>query len=132
MKNKKLIIAIVALLVVVGLLLGLWFATRAKVTEGQKSITVTVVHSDGSSKDFAYTTGEEYLGAVLVAEGLVSGTEGDYGLYIDTVDGEKAVYEETGAYWSFYIGQEYAMTGVDQTPIEDGAAYRLVYEVYAG
>lgn len=132
MRNKKLVIGIIALLAVVGLLLGFWFGTRAKTMEGQKSFSVTVVHADGSSKDFSYTTAEEYVGVVLEEEGLISGYEGEFGLYIEQVDGEKAIYEENGAYWSFYIGEEYAMTGIDQTPIEDGAVYKLVYEVYEG
>ena len=128
MKNKKLIIAILAVLVLAGLLLGYWFGMRAKTTEGQKSFSVTVVHADGTSKDFSYTSTEEYVGVVLQEEGLITGEEGPYGLYIKEVDGERAVYEEDNAYWGFYIGEEYALTGIDQTPIEDGAAYKLVYE----
>ena len=132
MKNKKLVIGIIALLAVVGLLLGFWFGTRAKTAEGQKNFSVTVVHADGSSKDFSYTTDEEYLGAVLEEEGLISGFDGEFGLYIEQVDGEKAIYEENGAYWQVYIGEEYALTGLDQIPVEDGKAYKLVYEVYEG
>ena len=116
----------------IGIAVGVYFATRPQPTEGQKSFTVTVVHKDGSTKDFSYTTTEEYVGAVLQAEGLVTGTMGDYGLYIDAVDGETAVYETDGAYWRIYKGDTPVLTGIDQTPIEDGAAYKLVYEVYTG
>lgn len=128
MSKKKLFIAIAALVVVVGLLLGLYFATRPQTQEGTKSFTVTVVHKDGSSKDFQYTSAEEFVGTVLQKEGLVEGEMGQYGLYIKKVDGEKAVYEEDNAYWGFYIGEDYAQTGIDQTPIEDGKVYKLVYE----
>ena len=31
-------------------------------------------------------------------------------------------------YWSFYVGGEYALTGVDQTPVELGAQYMLKAE----
>ena len=89
--------------------------------------TVIVVHADGSEKTFEYRSEETYVGDVLVAEGLVKGEMGDYGLYIKEVDGEKAVWEENQAYWSFYIGEEYALTGVDMTPIEEGKVYKLVY-----
>lgn len=130
MKNKKLILAVVAVVVLAGLLIGLWFAARPKIAEGQKSFTVTVVHSDGVAKEFAYTTTEEFVGAVLEAEGLIAGEMGDYGMYIHEVDGERAVYEESGAFWNIYIGEELATTGIDQIPAEDGQTYKLVYEVY--
>ena len=86
-----------------------------------------VVHGDGGSKTFEYRTDEEYLGAVLLAEGLLVGEDGPYGLYILEVDGERAVYEENGAYWSLEVNGEYAMQGADQTPVNDGDAFRLVY-----
>lgn len=127
MSKKKLFLSIAALVLVVGLLLGLYFATRPQTQEGTKSFTVTVVHKDGSSKDFTYTSDEEFVGTVLQAEGLIEGEMGQYGLYIKKVDGEKAVYEEDNAYWGFYIGEDYAQTGIDQTPIEDGKVYKLVY-----
>ena len=38
-----------------------------------KSFTVTVVHSDGTSKVFEYTTAEEFLGPVLEEVGLIQG-----------------------------------------------------------
>ena len=34
-----------------------------------------------------------------------------------------------GAYWAFYQGGEYASQSVDQTPINDGDAFSLVYTV---
>ena len=46
---------------------------------------------------------------------------------IKEVDGEKAVYEEDNAYWGFFVGEEYAQLGIDQTPAEDGAVYKLEY-----
>ena len=130
MKNKKLIVAVLAVLVLAGLLLGFWFGMRTKTTQGQKSFTVTVVHADGTSKEYSYTSAEEYVGVVLEQEGLIVGEEGPYGMYILEVDGERAVYEENGAYWSFYIGEDYAQTGIDLTPIEDGQTYKLAYEVF--
>lgn len=127
MKNKKMILAIVAVVVVIALAVGLYFATRPSATAGGKAFTVTVVHADGSTKDFKYNSDAEFLGEALLAEGLVSGENSDFGLYITKVDGEEAIYETDNAYWSFYVGEEYAQLGVDQTPIEDGAVYKLVY-----
>lgn len=126
-KNTKLIIGVVALVVVIAALLGIYMATRPQTSQGAKAFTVEVVHSDGGSKTFEYRTDEEYLGAVLLAEGLLVGEDGPYGLYILEVDGERAVYEENGAYWSLEVNGEYAMQGADQTPVNDGDAFRLVY-----
>ncbi|MBQ7340713.1 MAG: DUF4430 domain-containing protein [Oscillospiraceae bacterium] len=120
-------------LVIVALVLALTTVfcacSQAKPTEGEKSFTVTVVHADGSSKDFSYKTTELYVGTVLQAEGLIEGEEGEFGLYIHAVDGEQAIYEEDGAYWAFYVNGEYAAQGIDLTPIEDGTTYSLEYTV---
>ena len=44
-----------------------------------------------------------------------------------TVDGEKADWNVNQSYWAFYEGEEYAMTGIYDTNIVDGAVYKLVY-----
>ena len=126
MKNKKILIAVIALAAVIALLLGVYFATRPEAVEGGKSFTVTVVHADGSEKTFTYTTDEEMLGAFLEAEGLIESQGADDGMF-HTVDGEKADWNENKSYWAFYLGEEYATTGIYTTPITDGAAYKLVY-----
>lgn len=90
-------------------------------------ITVIVVHADGSEKTFSYETDEEFLGTLLQDEGLITGEMGQYGLMISEVDGEKAVYEENGAYWALYENGEYAMQGIDTTKIKDGGEYKLEY-----
>ena len=129
MKNKKLILAIVALVAVVAVFLGVYLATRPETSQGSKAITVTVVHADGSSKEFKYRTDEEKLGTFLEEKGLIDSTGADAGMF-HTVDGEKAVWnpgDTHGAYWAFYLGEEYAMTGIYDTPITDGAVYKLVY-----
>ena len=129
MKKSKALLAVVIVLAVAIIAAGIYFVTRSKTAaaSGAKSITVDVVHADGTSKTFTYQTDAEFLGEVLQREGLVQGTESDYGLYITTVDGEEAVYENDGAYWAFYVGEDYASQGVDTTPVEDGATYSLVY-----
>ena len=95
--------------------------------EGQATITVLVVHKDGTEKTFTYTTDEEFVGPVLEADGLIVGNAGPYGMEITHVDGEKAVYTEDKAYWAVYEGEEYALQGIDTTPVVDGKIYKLVY-----
>lgn len=129
MKNKKLVITIAVIVVLVAALLAVYVATRPAATAGGKTVTVTVVHADGTSKDFTYQTDAEYLGELLVAEGLVEGEDSEYGLYITKVDGEDAIYEEDGSYWALYEGDTYANQSADQTPLTDGGTYSLVYTI---
>lgn len=129
MKNKKLIIAVIALVAVMAILLGIYFATRPGGVLGPKTITVTVVHKDESVKNFTYTTEEKFLGQVLLDSGLVEGEMGQYGLFIESVDGEAAVWETDGAFWIVYVGEESAITGADQIPLTHGGEYKLVYTV---
>ena len=89
---------------------------------------MVVVHKDGTEKTFSYRTDEEYLDKALLAEGLIEGYEDQYGLVIEKVDGEAAIWETDSAYWSLYIGEEYATTGVSATPVYDGSVFKLVYE----
>ena len=91
------------------------------------SFTVIVVHKDGSEKTFTYETNEEFVGPVLTEAGLLKGNAGPYGLEITEVDGEKAVYSEDGAYWAVYEGEEYALQGIDTTPVKEGQVYKLVW-----
>ena len=129
MKNKKTLITLLVLVLAVAALVTVYFATRPATLAGQKTFTLEVVHSDGTTKTIECTTDLEYVGEALQADGVIEGEEGSYGLYIQVVDGEKAVFEEDGAYWAFYLGEEYAMQGIDLTPIEEGVVYRLVYTV---
>jgi len=127
MKNKKTLIALIAVVAVIAILLGVYFATRPEAQAGSKNITVTVVHADGSTKDFPHSTDQEYLGRAIVEMGLVEDNQDQYGLFILEVDGEVASWEENQAYWSIYVGDEPAVTGADEIVIEDGGVYSLVY-----
>ena len=127
MKNKKTILILTALVLVVALMAGAYFLTRPQAVAGGKNITVTVVHADGTEKVFDLTTQEEYLGPVLLSEGIAQGVEGPYGLEIHEVDGERAVWDENGAYWAIFVNGEYGMTGVDTTPVNDGDVFKLEF-----
>ena len=125
--NKKKLGIILAMVLVVAALVGVYFATRPQATEGEKSFTLVITHKDGSTKTEKFTTDAEFLGPFLEQKKLIVGEEGPYGIFIKEVEGEKAVYEEDNAYWAFYVDDEYASLGFDQTPIADGAVYKLVY-----
>ena len=128
MKNKKLVIVAVALIAVIAVLAGVYFATRPTTSQGAKAITVTVVHADGSEKVFTYNTDAEKLGAFLEEQGLIESEGADEGMF-HTVDGEKADWNVNQSYWAFYLGEDYAMTGIYDTLVNDGDVYKLVYTI---
>ena len=130
MKNTKaIIIAAIALVLAAAVFVGVYFAFRPQGTTGEKNITVVVVHKDGSEKTVQYNTSEAFLAPVLVENDLVQGEDGEFGLYIHYVDGERAVWELDTAWWGVYVGDEQAPVGVSELPIEDGGVYKLVYSV---
>jgi len=132
MKNMKRILAVVLALAFV-----FCFAACAKTAEGAETTTAapagdlsfkfTAVDLDGNKTDFdvPFTDGQT-VGEALLAEELIAGEDGDYGLYVKTVNGITLDYEADGAYWSFYIGEEPASTGVDgEKAVADGV-YQFV------
>ncbi len=129
MKNKKVLLGIVAVVLIVAIMAVAYLSTRPETTEGAKTLTVDIVHSDGTSKTVTVNTDAEYVGEALLEEGIVEGEQFDYGLYMSTVDGEEAVYEVDSAYWAFYVNGEYATTGIDVTPIEEGVSYSIEYTI---
>ena len=129
MKNKKLILAVAALAIVLAALMGVYAMTRPDTVAGEKTITVTVVHKDGTEKVFECTTDAEYLGTVLVDEKIVVGQQSEFGLYFDTADGEKADYAVDGGWWQVLIGGEAATVGADSIVIADGDMFSLVYTI---
>lgn len=124
MSKKSLIVALIALVVVVGAFVGIWAATRPETQVGGKTITVTVVHKDAAEKDFEINTDAEMLRGALEQIDLVQGDESEYGLFIKTVDGYTA--DDTAQeWWCVTKGGEDVYTGVDTTPIYDGDQYEL-------
>ena len=92
----------------------------------EKSFVFKVVDLDGSEKSFDIKTEAKTVGEALLAEKLISGEVGQYGLMVDTVNGIKYDYNEDSAYWAFYVNGEYAMSGVDTTEIDETATYSFV------
>ena len=127
MNRKKIVIAIFALALVIGILSGIYTATRPEAAAGSKTITVTVVHKDGTEKNYEFKTDAETLDVVLLDNNLVTGYEGPYGLTVITVDGEAAVWDTDNAYWAIWIGEEMAMTGISEIPVYDGSSFKLEY-----
>lgn len=96
--------------------------------EGSKTVEVEVI-ADGYSVTFTVKTDEEFLGAPLLAHGIIAGDNGPYGIYITSVNGIVADYDANQSWWSVSKAGESLMTGVDTTKIENGAHYELTYKI---
>ena len=96
--------------------------------EGAKALEMTIVDKDGNTHAYLIRTDAEMVGQALLEQALIEGENGTYGMYIKSVLGQVLDYEIDGMYWAFYVNGEYAMTGVDTTPITEGTAYLLKAE----
>ena len=90
-----------------------------------KAFTVVVTDLEGNETKFEYTSDAATVGEALLAEGLIQGDAGEYGLYINTVNGITADWDKDQTYWAFYENDAYAMTGMDDTAIVAGVTYKL-------
>lgn len=130
MKNKKYLYTIIAVAAVIAVMLGIYSANRPDVTKGSKSVAVTVIDDEGKESQYFVNTQAEFLKQVLdelsEQDFTYSGEEGQYGLYIDTVNG--VTVDNKSAYWGFYVNGQYCNYGVEKQPVVDGDAFEIVYE----
>lgn len=97
-------------------------------TAGSKTISLTVVHGDGTSNDITVSTDAENLRDALEAEGIIAGEDSSYGMFVQTVDGETADDGEQ-EWWCLTKGGEMWNYGVDDTEIADGDVYEFTLTV---
>ena len=130
-KNNSRFVSLILIVLIAAMVLS--FAAcgskdEGDVNVGPKTFTFQVVNPDGSAKDFTITSEAKTVGEALMAEGLIAGEDGPYGLYVKTVDGLTLDYDKDGMYWAFYVNGEYGMSGCELTDIEDGASYAFKAE----
>ena len=125
--NQKLLAGVLALVLVVAALIGVYFATRPATSAADKTITATVV-TNGEEEAFTIHTDEEYLRGALESIDLIAGEESEYGLFVTTVNGITAD-DANQEWWCFTKGGESLNTGVDSTPIADGDAFEITLTV---
>ncbi len=132
--NRKLFIGIAAFLAAAVIFMVIFFIFREKPAEGTKNIVIEVTGKEKETASYDVQTDAEYLRqAMEEAEGLTfSGTESEYGLMVETVNGETADFVADGAYWAFYVNNEYCNYGIDTQPVEDGDVFGIVYTTDTG
>lgn len=111
------------------MLFAMVFIVSCKEENGdEKTFTFVAVNADGTSKSFEVTTTKNYLADALVEEGIISGEDSQYGLYVTTVNGEYHKWEDDGKFWALYEGDTMASTGASSLEIKDGATYSFKAE----
>lgn len=128
MKKSK-VIGVIVLVVLVAAMAVAYVSFSEKPTQGEKQVTIEVIMADETSSLYEVLTDGEYLiDAMNEADGLTfEGVEGQYGVSISHINGVRADYVLDGAYWAFFVKEEYCNYGVSEQPIEDGDEFRIVY-----
>lgn len=134
--NKKaIIIGAIILALLVAIFAAVYSSLKPSAAAGQKNIAIEVTASTGDTTEYKLSTDAEFLKQAMDelsqnGSGFsYSGSDSAYGLMVETVNGEQAVYEKDGAYWALYVNGEYGQYGTDSQPVADGETYTWKYEL---
>ena len=100
------------------------YVSDAELGEGAKTLTVQV-KAEGHQITFTIHTDKTTVGEAMMEHGLLEGEQQSAGLYLKKVNGITADWNVDKTYWAFYVGDAYAITGVEKTDFEEGVTYRL-------
>ncbi len=133
MRNKKTQAVLIGTILLALLLGAVYFLNRPRTAEGTKHITVEVTDDHGQTTRYEENTDSQYLAAAL--EELTKNSsftmetqDGDYGLYITSVNGLTADFSKDQSYWAVYVNGEYGSYGISEQPVTDKDVYTLAYE----
>lgn len=124
--NKKIILAVIALGLVAGILTGVWLVTRPQSEKGGKTITVEILHKDGTVNSYTIETEAETLAQAMKEKNLL-GPDMD-GMYL-TVDGETTDYNADQSWWKLLKNGEDPGEGANTVTIGDGDLFRWEYTI---
>ena len=129
--KNKLFASVLCMVLIVAMALSMTACVAENAEQEQameQSFTFEVVDKDGNTETFSITTDKSTVGEALLEEGLITGENGQYGLYVTEVNGIVADYNVDGTYWAFYVDGAYASSGVDTTDVVDGSTYSFKVE----
>lgn len=123
--NKKVIVGLAALAVLIAVFAGIFFLLREKPVTGSKNVVIEVMGKTQEKVNYTVKTEAEFLRQAMdEAEGL---SYGDTDGFINTINGETADYSVDGSYWAIYVNGEYGMYGINEQPVMDGDIFLFQY-----
>ncbi len=137
MKNgnkKAIMIGTLILLMLVGIFVVIYLFNKPLTVTGEKSITIEVTGSRGTTTDYKLETDAEFLKQAmdeLTVNGsgfIYSGKDSNYGFIVETINGEWAKYDKNGTYWALYVNDEFGQFMVNMQPVADGDKFTFKYE----
>ncbi|MCR5108404.1 MAG: DUF4430 domain-containing protein [Lachnospiraceae bacterium] len=132
--KRMIIIASVVLCVLIAVFAIVYKMNKPSANAGSKDIVIEVTGSDGKSTEYDISTDSQYLIEAmdeLAGNGSgfsYSGSDSEYGIVIESINGEKAIFDQDNAYWALYVNGEYAQNGAGSQPVESGSTYTWTYE----
>lgn len=126
--NKKLIVIISLLAVVILLFVGYNAFLAPKGVEGEKEVTIHIINeNEDVDKTFTYQTNDEFLFELLEEH------EGELGIEYETSEFGPMItgmmnYTADNSkqeYFHIYVNDEDATTGVSEIPLNDGDIYKF-------
>lgn len=139
--KKRLIFSFILILIISGLFCGCKDTSKDSIKvdstaslsavnlgEGKNVFVFVVQDVSGEQMVYNISTDKKIVGDALKEHNLILGDEGDFGLYVKTVNNITYDYDKDGKYWAFYVDGEYAQTGVDKTEIKNGTTYMFKAE----
>ncbi|MBQ7122407.1 MAG: DUF4430 domain-containing protein [Clostridia bacterium] len=103
-------------------------SSAIEIGTGDNYFDFAVTDTEGTVYNFHIHTNKTIVGEALEELGMIEGSEGDFGIYVNKVNGIYAEYDVTGTYWAFYVNGEYASEGIDMTKIVQGETYEMRIE----
>ncbi len=123
MKKNMCLIGCIVLVAAMALsFIGCGSSPAAETTDAI-GFVVEITDLEGNTTSLDLISDKATIGEALQEKGLLEGEEGPYGLYIKSVNGIELDWDTHQKYWAFYVDGEYALAGVDQTEITEGAVY---------
>lgn len=104
------------------------YSDGSQLGEGSTKFELLVSDRDGKETRLEIHTDRETVGEALMELGVIAGEDSEYGLFVKTVNGISYDYDKDGVYWAFYVDGEYALTGVDATPVTAETDYAFKAE----
>ena len=130
--KRNIVIVVAVFVVLIAGMITAYSILSQKAVEGQKIITVDVVMQDGVTTSYTIKTEEEYLRGAIDKDGQIKleGEDGEYGLYLKTVNGVTVSEDPTAQeWWCLTKNGETHMYGFDTTVIMDGEKYEITFTV---